>query len=308
MNTEICRFKVGTFECTAVSDGTFAYPDPATFLFANAPKANLEQALREHGLQLEQWPQWVSPYICLMIDTGRHRVLLDTGAGGMAPSTGKLIPNLRAEGIALDEIDTVILTHGHPDHIGGNADSEGKPAFPNARYVMWKEEWDFWTSGPDLAQLNVDDHIKQLLVAFARANLPPIQRQLSLVDRDTEIVPGIHTTAAPGHTPGHMVVAISSGSQQLLYTSDAAVHPIHLEHPHWYAAVDFSPDQVVTTRRRLFCRGAAENAVVLGFHFPFPGLGHVIPKGEGWRWQPIETTEIGKCEEPSSGRKNGGTS
>ncbi|MFQ6115833.1 MAG: MBL fold metallo-hydrolase [bacterium] len=127
----------------AVSDGTHAYSNPATLLFANAPKGHLEQALREHNLQPKQWVEWVSPYTCLLINTGRYQVLVDTGAGGLVPSTGNLLQNLRMEGIDPEDIDTVIITHGHPDHIGGNTDSEGKPAFPSARYVMWKHEWDF---------------------------------------------------------------------------------------------------------------------------------------------------------------------
>jgi glyoxylase-like metal-dependent hydrolase (beta-lactamase superfamily II) len=86
-----------------------------------------------------------------------------------------------------------------------------------------------------------------------------------------------------------LAVAISSGGEQLLYISDAALHPIHVEQPDWYAVVDFAPQQVVTTRRRLLNRAAAEKALVLAFHFPFPGLGHVVQKGEGWQWQPIET-------------------
>jgi len=290
MNTEIYRFEVGTFECIAVSDGTFAYPgDPVTWLFANAPKGHLEQVLRKHKLQPEQWVQWVSTYTCLVINTGRHQVLVDTGEG-MTPTTGKLIPNLQAEGIAPEDIDTVILTRGHPDQIGGNTDSEGKLAFPNARHVMWKDEWDFWTSAPSLAELKVDEHPKQILLTFVRNNLPSIQGQLYLVDHETEIVPGIHAVAAPGHTPGHMAAAISSGSEQLLYISDAALHPIHLEQPDWYGVVEFAPDQVLTTRRQLFKRVAAENALVLAFHFPFPGQGHVIQKGKEWQWQPIETT------------------
>ena len=286
MNTEIYRFKVGTFECRAVSDGTHAYPYVPAW-FVNAPNERLEQVLREHNLDPEQY---VSPYSCLVINAGQHRVLVDTGAGTMAPTAGKLILNLQGEGIAPEDIDTVILTHGHLDHIGGNTDNASKPAFPNARYVMWKDEWDFWTSEPSLAELDVPEHIKEELLTFARNNLPPIQGQLVLVDHETEIVPGIRAVAAPGHTPGHMAVAISSGSEQLVCISDAALHPIHLEHPDWYAIFDFAPEQTVTTRRQLLNRAAAEKALVHAFHFPFPGLGHVVQKGEGWQWQPIEMT------------------
>jgi len=165
----------------------------------------------------------------VVIDTGKNRVLLDTGADGLDPNTGKLLRNLQAEGITPGEIDTVILTHGHPDHIGGNTVSEGRPAFPNARFVMWKDEWDFWTS--DLEELKGEEHVKELLVSFARRNLPPIQGQLYLVDHETEIVPGIQALAAPGHTPGHMAVIISSNraavalrlAAQSLYNSHSAL-------------------------------------------------------------------------------------
>ena len=290
MSNEGFPFKVGTFECIVVNDGTFAYPQPAQIFFVSAPKERLEQVLRKHNIDPEQWEQYVSPYPSLVINTGQHLVLVDTGAGRLEPTTGKLIPNLKAEGIAPKDIDTVILTHGHPDHVGGNVDSEGKPAFPNARYIMWKDEWNFWTSEPNLAELKVNEHIKKLLITFARNNLPPIQDQLDLVDRETEIVPGIRAVAAPGHTPGHMAVAIASDSEQLLYISDAVLHPIHLEQPDWYAAVDFAPQQVVTTRRRLLNLAAAEKALVLAFHFPFPSLGYVVQKEEGWQWQPVETT------------------
>lgn len=286
MNTEIYRFKVGTFECIAVSDGTFAYPDHS--FFVNAPKERLEQVLREHNVQPGKI---IAPWTCLLINTGQRRVLVDTGGGGgLVPSVGKLLPNLQAERIEAVDIDTVILTHGHPDHIGGNTDAGGKPAFSNARYVMWKDEWEFWTSNPDLAQLKVEDNLKQLMLALARKNLPPIQGKLDLVDRKTEILPGIKAIAAPGHTPGHMALAISSANEQLLHISDAVLYPIHLEQPDWYPAFDLVPEQAVATRRQLLDRIAAEKALVIACHFPFPGLGHVIQKGEGWQWQPIETT------------------
>ena len=292
MNTDIYRIKLGDFHCISVSDGTMTYapptfPLPAMFLFANAPKEQLESVLREHKLQPEQWLEWTSPYICLVVNTGKHQVLVDTGAGGLAPSTGKLLYNLQAAGIEPEDIDTVILTHGHPDHIGGNTNDEGRPVFTNARYIMWKDEWDFWTSGE--AEAKFDEHMAQVLLNCVRRNIPPIQGQLELVDHETAIVPGIRALAASGHTPGHMALAISSGGQQLLCISDTVLHPIHLEQPEWHATVDLAPEQVVATRRKLLSKATAEKALVLGFHFPFPGLGYVIREKDTWQWQPIST-------------------
>jgi glyoxylase-like metal-dependent hydrolase (beta-lactamase superfamily II) len=290
MNGGSYRFKVGSFKCIAVSDGTHTYappdfPPPATLLFSNAQVESLETTLRKYNLPAP-WVEWISPYICLIVDTGKHRVLVDTGAGGLAPTTGKLLKNLQAEQISPGDIDTVIITHGHPDHLGGNTDKDGKPAFPGARYVMWRDEWDFWTS--DKAEQKLEEHSREILLKCARRNLPPVRSQLDLVDREAEIVPGIYAVAAPGHTPGLMALAISSKNEQLICVSDVVLHPIHMEQPEWYSVFDVVPDRVGMTRNNLLDRAAAEKALVIAFHFPFPGLGHVVRKGKAWHWQPVE--------------------
>jgi glyoxylase-like metal-dependent hydrolase (beta-lactamase superfamily II) len=290
--SERYRFNVGNFRCIAVNDGTFAYPHPTQDVFinffVNAPKERLTQVLKKHDLDPEKWDEYVSPYNCLVIDTGQHKVLVDTGAGGLAPTTGKLLHNLKAEGIAPEDIDKVVLTHAHPDHIGGNTDGEGNPAFPNARYVMWKNEWDFWTKEPDLEPLKIDQHGKEILVKMALNNLPPIRDRIELVNRETEIVSGIRAIPAPGHTPGHMAVAVVSENEQLIHISDAILHPIHIEQTEWVSAVAYKPEQVVATRHKLLEKAASEKALVLATHLPFPGIGNIVRKAKRWQWQPIK--------------------
>jgi glyoxylase-like metal-dependent hydrolase (beta-lactamase superfamily II) len=270
MDAETYRFKIGAFNCLAVSDGTFVYP--AGMVFVNAPQKEYEAVLGERRLPLDKIE---TPYICLHLETGEHRVLLDTGAGKLAPTTGRLVKNLLSEGIDPETIDTVILTHGHPDHIGGNLDSSGNLTFPNARYVMSREEWDFWTFNPDLSGLKCDDHLKQLLLQYARDMLPPIRHQLDLIDGEGEILPGVRALAAPGHTPGHIALEISSQGEVLIDAVDAMLHPILIDRLDWYSAVDLLPDKALASRRRLLERAAESGATLMAFHFPFPGLGRV---------------------------------
>jgi glyoxylase-like metal-dependent hydrolase (beta-lactamase superfamily II) len=280
------EFNVGTFKCTLVPDGTFAYHNPGTVFAANAPRQELSEALRRQGIDLESWHEYATPYPCLLVDTGQQRVLVDTGAGGLAPTTGRLIQNLRAAGTPPEEIDVVVVTHAHPDHIGGAIDGEGRLAFPNARYVMHADEWAFWTSAPDLSSLPVGDEIKELILGIARSHLSALQDQIDLIEGEAEIVPGIQALAAPGHTPGQIAISISSQGQQLLCTSDLVLLPIHVERPEWYAAVDLEPERCLASKRRFLELAASGGTLVHGFHFPWPGLGHVTQSGETYTWEP----------------------
>ena len=287
MSNDTYRFKIGTYECLIVSDGTLTYapptfPPPATFLFSNAPKEMLQQELVAYDLHPDTWMQWISSYLCVLVNTGDHRVLIDTGAGKLGPDTGKLLTSLSTEGIRPEEIDMVILTHAHPDHLGGNT-RDGEVVFPNARFMVGRAEWEFWTSEPDL---KTDEHTQELLITTAQNNLLPIEDQLTFISREEEIVNGIHMIPAPGHTPGHVAVSVSSNDECLLCVGDAFLHPIHVEHPAWHAVVDFSPQQVLNTRQQLFTRAAEDDAMILAFHFPFPGLGHFFKKDQQWKWRP----------------------
>ena len=120
-----------------------------------------------------------------------------------------------------------------------------------------------------------------------RTQLPPIRDRLTLVEDGDEIAPGIQVVAAPGHTPGHIALRITSEGEQLLWAVDTCIHPIHVEYPDWVSKVDYLPHETVVTRRRLLGQAAVGRALVHLYHFPFPGLGRVVLHNGGWRWQPL---------------------
>jgi glyoxylase-like metal-dependent hydrolase (beta-lactamase superfamily II) len=273
------HFQLGRFECLALSDGSWDYP--LKNLFANAPLEQIQEALRRRNLPIDYI---TTPYTCLYVDTGRHRVLVDVGAGPvLGSSAGHLLHSMRAAGVEPAQIDTVVITHAHPDHVGGALDSEGHPSLPSARYYVLSVEWSFWFSEVALTRAS------ERLVSAARRCLDPLRDHFDLLKGKVEIVPGVRAIPAPGHTPGHMVVSVSCEEEQLLYIGDLVLHPLHLENPEWLPIYDVSPEEATTSKRRILNRAAAERTLVMGGHLPpFPGLGTIAGQGEGWQWQPIE--------------------
>jgi glyoxylase-like metal-dependent hydrolase (beta-lactamase superfamily II) len=291
MKRAIYRFRVGSFDCVAINDGTFFYT--AEQYFSDAPPDSLACALTENGLERDRIP---SPYTCLLVDTGAHVVVVDTGGdqaalrhllpAGVVPEVGRFAEAFAQTGVDPRDVDRVIVTHAHPDHIGGNTDATGAARFPNAPLSIWREEWEYWSAETTL------DTQPPLYADAVRNHLLPLADRVELLEAEREIVPGIRALHAPGHTPGHMALAIQSAGDELLYVSDAALHPLHLEHPDWGMTFDLDRAEALRSRRVLFDRAAARDALVLAFHFhPFPSLGHVQKRtGTGWTWQSIDTT------------------
>lgn len=273
------HFRLGNFKCIAIRDG--GHLGSADFLFCNAPEQDVAQALQRHGLEADQLK---SSWTCLLVDTGEKTLLVDTGIGSGIAEGGQLVSQLAKEGYPAENIDLVFLTHGHPDHIGGCTDDNGKLVFSQARYLMGKTEYEFWTSNENLSTLS--EGIRR----FAHKNLPAIQEHVQLLEGGEEVLPGIQVVEAFGHTTGHMGLEIQSQGEVLLHLADAALHEIHLEHPEWYAPVDMQPEQVVATRYKLLERAATSGAKVLFYHFEYPSIGYALQDGDTWRWRSISET------------------
>lgn len=254
----VYQFNLGNYECLVISDGLFTVPD---------------------GSMVD--------VMCLLVKTGQHTVLVDTGCGGgLDPNAGKLMQNLRFSGISNREIDTVVLSHAHSDHAGGNTDTNSKPSFPDARYYIGKKEMEFWTGTPDL--LCYPEAIRQTIKDTIEKKLICIEDRLVKVSGEEEIVPGVFLINTPGHSPGNMAMLISSSGENLVYTGDVFMYPEEIEHLDRFSA-PLMTDEGIETRLKILEEIVKRKALVFACHFPFPGLGRISRKGKIYAWEPIKT-------------------
>jgi glyoxylase-like metal-dependent hydrolase (beta-lactamase superfamily II) len=280
--------QIGEFRCFPLSDGSLNYPTDA--IFPGRSEAELADGLAPEEVR----PEMSVEYSGLLIDTGARRILIDTGAGPLGPNTGHLHEDVSACGFSPEEIDQVILSHMHPDHIGGLTTAEGGCRFPNAEVVVSRREYGFWMSPENQVKLESKSLLKlgelePVMLSWIRTNVTPLAEtgHLRFVDEGDELATGIQILPAYGHTPGHIAILISSGRQQLLFAGDAVLHPVHIKHPDWNTVFDALPAQAIATRRQLLERSASDRCLTFHFHFPYPCLGAVSRSNSGYAWEPV---------------------
>src|SRR5258706_13134105 len=282
------RFKIGDFQATVISDGYMQIP--AGQIFArNVSGAELAPVLQANLME----PVIQVTTNILVVDTGRERILVDTGFGEkLGPSFGSfpgLETNLRRAGITPERIDLVVMSHCHLDHIGGLVTKAGALAFPKAQFVFVDTEWNYWTGSRYESEVNsspMADPFKKGTIGAARENLPPVADRSLFVKQGGEITSGVQYVAAPGHSPSHATILFTSGKEQFMHMGDIAHNPVtSLQHPDWTPIFDYDPAQAIKSCKVILGRPRSARMMVMGYFFPFPAIGHVVRHETAYRWE-----------------------
>lgn len=269
-------FTIGRFGVTALSDGVLTVP------LQNFPLATAERAGRLlHDPEPAGVPVQVNGFL---VRTAKQRILFDTGCGSaVAPKGSRLLDNLAAVGLGAADIDLVVLSHMHIDHIGGLVEG-GAPVFGNARLLVSRLERDYWRQDgfPEQAPER-QKRSAEIAVAVERA----YGERISTFEPGTEIVEGIRSVALPGHTPGHTGFMIADGGEALFIWGDI-VHSATLQfaEPGWNYGADVDRAEAQAHREWLLGEYAESGGLVAGMHLPFPGVGRVGRDGGGYRFLP----------------------
>ena len=257
------RFVMGDFEVTTLGVGARTVENPQGIFGMNASAAEFAAASEEAFLPTDKMQIGFTPTI---VNTGAELVLFDTGL-----SPDAITSTLAAAGYTPDQVDKVIITHMHGDHIGGLY-GEGGETFKNASYYAGAAENNHW-SGAD------NDTYK--------GKVAPLAEKFTFVDDGASPVSGITGIAAAGHTPGHMTYMIESDGKGLMLIGDAANHPVwSIGHPDWEVRFDMDKAAAAATRRKILGQIAADKIPFIGYHMPFPAVGYLQAKGDGFGYVP----------------------
>lgn len=274
------RYKLGAFELTVIADSEAFIDGPFPIIGANATEDEVRALMRDNLLPETRYQPGFSP---LVLNTGRELVLFDTGNGENGfvprPNGGWLAAGLAPAGIRAEDIDVVVLSHGHPDHVGGLMEG-GRPLFPNARYAISAIEYDYWApEGKHTGDL-------EKFAAVFRTNTKAIADRFTFLKPGDAVVPGVTAIEAYGHTPGHLNFRIESAGQAIYFWGDCAHHQVaSLARPDWHCVFDNDKEQGAATRKRVYDMLATERIAVIGYHMPFPSVGYIERQGpSGYRW------------------------
>jgi glyoxylase-like metal-dependent hydrolase (beta-lactamase superfamily II) len=277
------RFRFGDATVTVVSDGRIAMGDPKKW-FLGLKDGELEASLRESFLS--ETDASLAENV-MVIDIGGRRVMFDTGTGGsplIGPTAGHLRANLATAGIAADSVTDVIISHGHPDHVLGLVDADGRPVFANAQVHISEIDHRMIAGDPNPADAFAPEMKRQMTAVADR---------IAMIADGREVVPGVTAMAAPGHTLGHTIFAIESAGHTMLNAADLGHHQaIFPRHPEVNFVADTDAAMMVATRRRYYDMIATDRLGFLSYHFPFPGIGHLARTGTAYTYIPASLDTV----------------
>lgn len=282
------RYKIGDIEVTAVNDGVRSFPLPDGFV-KNASRDEINAALEAAFQPKDRMSIQFNP---LLISNGGKLTLIDTGNGPQSgnATVGRLTSNLGWAGVKPADINTVVISHFHGDHINGLRAEDGSLAFPNAEVLVPAAEWKFWMDEGEMSR--APEGLKANF-ANVRRVFKDIDSRVKPYEWDKEVVPGLTAVNAAGHTPGHTAYVLSSGDGKLFIQSDTTNTPmLFARNPEWQVQFDMDGAKAAETRKRIYDMVAAERLQLTGYHYPFPATGFIEKDGNGYRvvpavWQPV---------------------
>jgi len=276
---QVNQFQFGESTITTLLEGHVVRDDLHPFVATNASADDVQSVAKQHYLP---FPKLEHSFVTTLIKTKDKLIAFDPGFGENAPmpSAGYFNNSLALTGYAAADIDMVVISHSHRDHIG-NLMTGGEPTFPNAEIVYGRSEYDYWNRGEKISDM------RQPTLALFKKVVVPLADRMRFVEPDDDIVSGLTAINAFGHSAGHLAFHFEQGNQRLVMLNDTVAHcAASFARPDWHFSMDEDPETAARTRERLLNMVAAEKLPIIGFHMPFPAVGHVEKSGKGYAYRP----------------------